>query len=103
MAVPAAPALGVIDAALTSRRAGNHASLAARHKDVPSMRRMALVAQERRPQFQHILRDGAVGVVASRAVFIDRLVTVHEGPAFLHVALITGFYHAVAFEELRSD
>lgn len=103
VAVPAAPALGVIYATLTSRSAGDHATLAAQHKNVPPVWRMALVAQERWSQFQHVFHDGAVGVVASRAVFIDRLVTMHERSAFLHVALVAGFDHAIAFQEFRPD
>jgi len=42
-------------------------------------------------------------VMADRAVFTDRLVVMHERPAFLHMAGVAGFIHAIALHEFGTD
>ena len=63
------------------------------------MRRVAAVAQEGRTSLQQALGSGAVRVVASGAVFGNRLVVVHEGAALFHVAGVAGLGDAVALHE----
>jgi len=114
MTVQATPALRVVDAALAACRGSDERgswwdtkvfllTLTGQLNDLPSMRRMALVAQERRPHLQHGFYRGAMRVMAVRAVFGDRLVGVHERPAFFHMAGVAGFVHAIALHEFRPD
>ena len=42
-------------------------------------------------------------VMAVGTVVIDRLMVMHEGAAFLHVAGIAGFVYAIALHEFRTD
>ena len=72
-------------------------------RDETAVRRMALMAQERRAHFQHAFGDGAMRVMTVATVFTDRLVVVYKWPALFGVALITGIDHAIAFHQLGSD
>ena len=64
------------------------------------MRRVALLAQQRWPRFQHGRTRGAMHVVAIGAVFSHRVVLVHKGASFLGVAGVAGAVDAVALEQL---
>lgn len=67
-----------------------------------TMRRVACLAEVGRPSLQQAVRRGSMRVMADRAVLIDRFVTMHEWAAFLHVAGVTGFIHAILLHELRT-
>src|SRR5438128_1610660 len=106
MAVHATPSHGVVDSGLPARDAAEkrrRLPLSAQLRDVPAVRRVALVAQEGRPRLQQIFRGGAVGVMAVRTVFGDRLVGMHERSTLLHVTGIASLVHAIALHELRSN
>jgi hypothetical protein len=60
---------------------------------------MARLAQERRTHLQHAFRCGSMRVVTYRTIFTDGLVVMYERPAFLHMAGVAGFIHAIAFHE----
>ena len=106
VAVEATPTLRVVDTALSPRvRTKERWRLTLSHqlRQIPAVRRMAGVAQERWPHFQHAVGDGAMRVMANGAVFGNRLVVVDERSAFLGMALVAGLDHAVSFHELWSD
>lgn len=71
-------------------------------RDKGSVRGVALMAKEGSPHLQHAFDNGAVRVVAIRAILADRLVVMHEGAALLSMALVTGFDHRVALHQLRA-
>ena len=60
---------------------------------------MALIADHWRPRFQQVVGSCTVRHVAVATVIIDRLVVVHERPAFFHVARVAGFNNAIAFHQ----
>ena len=67
MAVQAAAALRIVDAALARRgrtKERRGLTLAGNLSNLRPMWRMALVAQERRPRLQHAFRGGAMRVMA---------------------------------------
>ena len=106
MAVQAAPSHGVVDATLAARGRTEQRrglTLAGYLSNLASMRRMALVAQERRSRLQHAFHGGAVRVVAVRAVFSDRFVGMDERSALFHVTGEASLHHAIAFHEFRSN
>lgn len=57
------------------------------------------LAQEGRPALQQASGGRTVGVVANRAVFVNRLMVAHEGPTFFHMAGVAGFHHAIALHK----
>lgn len=77
--------------------------LASELRDVTAMRRVALVAQEGRPQLEHAVGYGAVWVVADGTVFGHGAMVVHERPTLLRVALVTGVHHAIALHQRAPD
>ncbi len=104
VAVHAAPRLGVVDARLATRRSGRYGrQLALQLSKLTAMRRVALVAQERRTHLQEAFGNRAVGVVAVAAILVDRLMAMHEGAALFHVAGVAGLDHAIALDQLRTD
>ena len=107
MTIQTGTSLGDVGGAFTEpvRRGGLGAgNLTANHlRNEAAVRRMALMAQERRAHFQHAFGDGAMRVMTVAAVLADRLVVVHKWPALFGVALITGIDHAIAFHQLGSD
>src|SRR6185312_183552 len=108
MAVRAAAGHDVVDARLAARDRAEERGLPAQVgvlpladdlADLPAVRRVALVAEERRTRLQHVLGGRAVRVVAVRAVLAHRLVVVHERAALLHVARVAGVVDGVALHE----
>ena len=67
------------------------------------MRRMATLTQERRAHLQQAFSSRTVRVMAVGTIVIDRLVVMHEGAAFFHVAGVTGLIDAIALHEFRSN
>ena len=66
------------------------------------MPRVTGIAQEGGPRLEHALGGCAVGVVAGRAIFADRLVVMHEGAALFHVAGVAGVVHPDPLHQFRT-
>ena len=64
---------------------------------------VARLAQEGCARFQHVLRCGAMWIVAVGAVVVDRLVAVNKRAAFFHVAGITSLHHRVALDQFGAN
>lgn len=62
---------------------------------------MALVANQRWTRLEQVVGSGSVRHMAIRAVVIDRLMVMHERPAFFHVAGVASLDDTVALHQLR--
>ena len=96
MAIHATAALGISDGVLAKR--SGRSGLTGDLGHLCAVRRMALIAQEGWPRFQHELRVTAMGSVAVAAVFIHRFMGPYEGTTLFHVALIAGFNGAITLQ-----
>jgi len=110
VAIQAASALEVVDAALAGRRVTERRpriraglTLSCQLRYLCAVRRVTVMAEEWRTHLEHALVDGAMRIVANRAIFGHRVMLVNERPALFHVTLVASLDDAVALHQLRAD